>query len=134
MPKDARRARTAAPALCRSIGSSAQLYSPCRYYPFAVCRLCSSSLGNTPTSRYLFADDSITFFKILMSTTYVFKRYLTSCVYQVVRAASPVLLRVIILGAFFIYCTVSLHSFCLTHVRIFVVFVSRLRCKRYIKS
>lgn len=26
---------------------------------------------------------------------------------QVVRAASPVLLRVIVLGAFFIYCTVS---------------------------
>lgn len=27
--------------------------------------------------------------------------------FQVVRAASPVLLRVIVLGAFFIYCTVS---------------------------
>lgn len=43
---------------------------------------------------------------------------------QVVRAASPVLLRVITLGAFFIYCTVSLYNIQYIYVLLLFFFES----------
>jgi hypothetical protein len=51
---------------------------------------------------------------------------------QVVRAASPVLLRVIVLGAFFIYCTVSMniHITRFSHERVFIF----MRCLRRVTS